>query len=242
MQLLYRVGNAAVQYFPFPHIYVRDLFPADFYRRLRAHLPPANAYTTLRKLKRVRDDYPDTRLVLPLEAQHLSALDEPQRSFWQTLIAWLRGPEFGSLVLSRFQPALEQRFGRIADQQFATEALLVRDHATYRLPPHTDSPAKVVSLLFYLPHDDMLSHLGTSIYLPSDRKPIAEGDASRASEQYDRLFTMPYTPNTLFAFVNTPNAVHGVEPIGQSEVYRDLLLYDIKVHGVPNGPASAATL
>lgn len=236
MQLLYRVGNAAVQNFPFPHIYVRDLFPADFYRRLRQNLPSANAYTTLRKLNRVRDDYPDSRVVLPLETQHLSALDEPQRSFWQALTTSLRGPEFGSLILSRFQPALEQRFGSLSEQQFAVEALLVRDHTTYRLPPHTDSPTKVVSLLFYLPQDDNLAHLGTSIYLPKTRKQTTERHAC-ASEQFDRLFTMPYTQNTLFAFVNTPNAIHGVEPITEGEVCRDLLLYDIKVHGTTQRPA-----
>jgi len=44
-----------------------------------------------------------------------------------------------------------------------------------------------------------------------------------------RVLTMEYLPNTLFAFMKTPQAFHGVEPITQENVRRDLLLYDIKV-------------
>ena len=41
--------------------------------------------------------------------------------------------------------------------------------------------------------------------------------------------TMPYVPNALFAFMKTPNSFHGVEPIEEPDVRRDLLLYDIRV-------------
>jgi hypothetical protein len=56
--------------------------------------------------------------------------------------------------------------------------------------------------------------------------------------------TMQYLPNTLFAFMKTPQAFHGVEPIAQSDVVRDLLLYDIKVMAQqpaaqPNAAAAA---
>jgi hypothetical protein len=40
---------------------------------------------------------------------------------------------------------------------------------------------------------------------------------------------VPYVPNALFAFMKTPNSFHGVEPIAEPEVRRDLLLYDLRV-------------
>ncbi len=43
------------------------------------------------------------------------------------------------------------------------------------------------------------------------------------------MLTAPYVPNTLFAFLKTPNAFHGVEPIAEPNIERALLLYDIKV-------------
>lgn len=42
------------------------------------------------------------------------------------------------------------------------------------------------------------------------------------------MLTLPYVPNVLFAFMKTPNSFHGVEPIEEPEVQRDLLLYDIR--------------
>ena len=44
---------------------------------------------------------------------------------------------------------------------------------------------------------------------------------------------MPYVPNALFAFLKTSNSFHGVEPITDAHVKRDLLLYDIQVENPP---------
>lgn len=52
-------------------------------------------------------------------------------------------------------------------------------------------------------------------------------------ECFLRVATMPYLPNTLFAFLKTHNSFHGVEPIKEAGIRRDLLLYDIKVQDPP---------
>jgi hypothetical protein len=36
-------------------------------------------------------------------------------------------------------------------------------------------------------------------------------------------------PNTLFAFMKTANSFHGVEPIREAGIRRDLMLYDIRL-------------
>ncbi len=38
---------------------------------------------------------------------------------------------------------------------------------------------------------------------------------------------MPYLPNAMFAFMKTPNAFHGVEPV-EGQAVRELLLFDIR--------------
>lgn len=233
MHLAYRIGNAPILQFPFPHIYVENVFPQDFYRKLREHLPPKEHFSTLHALKRVKGAYPDTRLVLLLEPARVEALDEPYRSFWHEVGAWLLGGQFASMVLSKFSHFLDQRFGDARSQAFDNEAMLVQDYSTYNLTPHTDRPSKVISFLFYLPEDDSLAHLGTSIYLPKDRRQVSDGTDHLPREAFDLLTTMPFRPNTLFGFVKTPNAFHGVEPVLEREVRRDLILYDIKVGGAP---------
>jgi len=233
----YRIANAPVLEFPYPHIYVRDIFPEDFYVRLRANLPSQAHLRTLPSLGRVADDYPDSRLVMPMRREHIANLEPQQRAFWEELMGWMLGPTFGQLMIAKFAAYLQHRFGDIAAQSYADEALVVRDRTTYTLPPHTDAPDKVLSFLFYLPPDASMAQLGTSLYVPKDRQLTCRGGMRYPFDQFRRVRTMEYLPNTLFAFMKTPDSFHGVEPITQPDVQRDLLLYDIKVIKQQQQPA-----
>ena len=233
LHVLYKIANAPINPFPFPHIYVRDVFPPDYYRALREHLPPQQALRTLTSLGRV-SDYPDSRLVLPLTSDEIGALPEPCRGFWRHMASWMLGPTFGQVIAQKFLECLVERFGDVRNRRFYDEALIASDTATFALGPHTGTPLKVASLRFYLPADESLAPLGTSIYVP--RKPwfvSAGAEPYHLFEDFRRVATMPYLPNTLFAFPKTPNSFHGVEPISDPGVRRDLLLYDIKVTDPP---------
>ena len=231
--VLYRIANAPVFTHPFPHIYVRDVFPQDFYRELRAHLPPPEAYGSLKAMGRVSADYPDTRLVFPLTPNNVQTLGEPFIGFWTRVAQQFLTGDFQQQMLSHFGRFLEQRWGRPGNLQFQDEALIVQDHSTYALEPHTDTLKKVLSFLFYLPADDSMSLLGTSIYAPKDPSFVCTKGLHYPFEGFHLVSTMPYVPNALFAFVRTGKSFHGVEPIAGSGVRRDLLLYDIKVQNPP---------
>ena len=233
MQLIYRVANAPIHMYPYPHILVHDVFPEDYYRALRQHLPPAGAYKSLKAMGRVGSGYPDTRVVLPLTPEDVAALAEPYRSFWNETAKWLLGGSFGHVVLQKFSPLLAQRFGDASAMQYRHEALVIQDRTDYVLGPHTDSPSKVLSFLFYLPPDDSMPHLGTSMYLPKSASFACPGGPHHGFDAFNRLLTMPYVPNTLFAFMKTDNAFHGVEPIAERNVERALMLYDIRVDNAP---------
>jgi hypothetical protein len=229
LHVQYRIANAPMQDFPYPHLYVRDIFPADFYARLRANLPSESQLRTLKSFGRVAERYSDNRLVLPLVPEHTARLEAAQQAFWEELMAWMLGQSFGQLMLAKFGPYLQQRFKNLGAQHFLDEAMVVRDKTTYSLGPHTDSTQKVLSFLFYLPPDASMAHLGTSIYVPKDPQLTCPGGPHHDFERFRRMLTMEYLPNTLFAFMKTPRAFHGVEPITETGVQRDLLLYDIKV-------------
>lgn len=238
MQLLYKVGNAEIKNFPYPHILVHDVFPPDYYQAIRRNLPPREKMRTLKALGRVSSNYPDTRFVLRLTPDDVDRLDPAQRDFWDEFATWLLGGRLASLVIEKFAPVLHHRFGDFRSVPFMNEALVVQDYSTYALSPHTDSAAKVVSLLFYLPADESLAHLGTSIYIPRDPTFVCDGSQHHPFENFQRLATMPFVPNTLFAFVKTPNAFHGVEPI-KEQIRRDLLLFDIRTQVAPSAQTSA---
>ena len=238
LHCLYQIANAPMREFPYPHLYVRDVFPADFYAELLRNLPPESQLKTLSALKRVDGDYPDTRLVMPLTPAHTALLTEGQRRFWDDLGKWMLSGGFGQIMVAKFGPYLQQRFGNIDAQRFSDEALVVRDYTTYSLGPHTDAPHKVLSFLFYLPSDESMADLGTSIYLPKDRAFQCPGGPHHRFDRFDRLLTMPYVPNALFAFMKTPNSFHGVEPITATGVRRDLMLYDVRVQLEQPRPAT----
>lgn len=236
LQLAYKVGNVPFNMFPYPHFYVPDVFPADFYRRLQQNLPDPAAMIPIEQARRVRG-YKE-RFVLGLDDDNLATLPAAKQAFWSDLAGWLVGQNFGQLVLRKFQPFIEQRFGGRTDMQFEEEALLVQDVTNYKLGPHTDAPRKVVTMLFYLPPDNSQLHLGTSIYLPRDPAFTCPGGPHHPHDQFARLHTNPFAPNSLFAFFKTDNSFHGVEPVADPDCRRWLLLYDIYVR--ENAPAKPA--
>ena len=233
MHVLYKVANAPIQPYPYPHIYVRDVFPEDYYRQIRANLPPREACENLKAMGRVGPDYSDDRFVMMLTPDRVEKLAEPARSFWVELAQWMFS-ELGSLMLAKFEGLLNQRFGKGQSVNFYQDALIVQDYTRYSLGPHTDHPKKVISLLFYLPPDASLAHLGTSMYRPKDRSFTCGGGPHYDFKHFERVMTMPYVPNTLFAFLKTPVAFHGVEPIQEPGIRRDLLLYDIQLLDPPS--------
>jgi hypothetical protein len=224
---LYQIANAPLREHPFPHILVRDVFEPALYRRMMENLLPPALMRPIKEERPVGKKYPDERYVYTLAQDKIDALPQPYRGFWDELSRWLLDSPFAVTLFNKFGAFIHQRFG---DPQpgFYNEALLVDDRVRYALGPHTDTPSKVITLLFYLPANDSHAHLGTSIYTPRDPSFRCPGNRHHAFELFDRVVTMPYLPNTLFAFVKTDNSFHGVEPIRDRDYRRHLLLYDVK--------------
>ena len=240
---LYQVGNAPMREHPFPHFLVHDVFEPGLYRAILEHLLPPELMRPIKEERKVGQNYPDERFVFSLEDAPLAALPERYRAFWGELAGWLRGMRFAETLFSRFSPYIARRF---ENQQptFYNEAMLVDDRTRYFLGPHSDTPAKVITLLFYLPADDSRPHLGTSIYVPRDPAMRCAGGPSYPYDLFHRVMTMPYVPNTLFAFFKTDNSFHGVEPVMEGRDYRrHLLFYDVKCNlqapqAAPEAPAA----
>ena len=241
LNMLYRIGNAPVNPFPFPHIYVRDVFPAAFYADLLRHLPPRDAFSPLSAVRPMSSDlYDQTRSVLILSPEHVGRLAEPYRAFWESVAVMLLNGRLGDLLFGKFGQLIQGRFQAQPGADFYDEALLVQDSQNYTLGPHTDSPTKVLAFLFYLPEDDSRPHLGTSIYVPKDRGFTCPGGPHYTFDRFDRMLTMPYVPNTLFGFLKTGHSFHGVEPVTEEGIRRNLLLYDIRVRPQPAAKSPSA--
>lgn len=231
LHLTYRIVNAPLNAFPYPHLYIRDAFPPDYYARMQSMLPDPSRMVTISEARPLRKGTYKERFVLTFGGEQFAALPDEQRAFWSELHGWLVGGAFRQRMIEHFRGLLAQRF-KGQTVAFFDEALLVQDTTNYSLGPHSDAPRKVITFLFYLPKDESQSHLGTSVYVPKDRNFRCPGGPHYPHAQFDRVWTMPFVPNSLFIFLKTDTSFHGVEPVQDPDTRRWLLLYDI-FHEIP---------
>ena len=229
--VLYRIFNAPIRPYPYPHIFVENVFPEDFYIRLRANWPDDAAFMPIGDTGRVSKDAYPQRLVLPLTPGDIEKLVTERRPFWQEFSAWFTGSNFLLSMISKFMSYAEQRLGENCRRcKFGSDALVVRDLTNYSIGPHTDAPHRLITMLFYCPEDNSRKHLGTSIYVPLDPEFRCIGGPHHPFKKFKKIITMPYVRNSLFAFFKDDRSFHGVEPILDRNVRRDLMLYDARVN------------
>jgi hypothetical protein len=239
----YKIANAPILKYPFPHFFVESVFPEEFYRELRARLPELDQYQRLDETGTVlKGSYPE-RFVTSLTDLEEREFEGAAGSFWAELNSWFLGEGFAALVMEKFRPWLTARFGDGVEPRAETDGRLVRDFTNYSIAPHTDTPRKLASALFYLPPDESLRGLGTSIYIPKDPSFRCDGTAHHSFEKFRKVMTMEYRPNSVFAFVKTERAFHGVDKIAEEGVVRDVLLYNLYLRKLVsvNPPAPSKT-
>jgi hypothetical protein len=246
--LHYKIANAPILTHPYPHFYITDIFPPDSYAELVATFPERTRYKRLDETGTVpKGAYPE-RFICELEQARAAELENAKApGDWGELSRIFQGEAFAQLVLSRFYAGVVERFGADVELAIETDCRLVRDFSNYAIPPHTDSPSKLVSLLFYMPPDESMRDLGTSMYVPIDPNLRCEGRAHHDFESFRKVMTAPYLPNSLFGFFKTDRAFHGVERIERTGIRRDSILYNIYVRKVlsraaapQSGPAPAS--
>lgn len=244
----YQIANTPLRAHPFPHFYVRPVFPEDFYRRMLDSFPDTEALTPINEFGTVGvfDEQTGQLKKSRFEPRYIAELSTLQveeeagsgGDTWKSLAAWMLGKRFRNLIIDKFVGGIRERFGHDVRLQTEVEARFVRDFTDYSIAPHTDLPAKLVSLLFYLPRDESMRHLGTSLYVPRDPALRCDGKARHAFEDFKKVFTAGFLPNAVLGFLKTDQAFHGVELIKDQKIERNALLYNIYVNKVVAPPGA----
>jgi hypothetical protein len=107
----------------------------------------------------------------------------------------------------------------------SVESQLIRHRPGYFLGPHSDLHTKLVVLLIYLAPDDSTAHLGTSLYRPKDPSFSCPNSTHYQFEDFIKVKTAPYKPNSLLAFFRSDVSFHGLEPLGKADSGRDVIQY-----------------
>ena len=238
--LIQGIRGASIEANPFPYFYVNNIFPEEFYFKILEFLPNNDCIVPIEDTGRVTvrennnplNESGSGRLVLPIREKELRILDERTRSFWFELAKIVNGRELGSVLLEKLKPYLQLRFGtELTSVSFAPDVLLIRDNHKFSLGPHTDAPHRAAVLILYLPETNANPELGTSVYAPKRDGFECPGGPHHAFENFDKIFTAPYLPNSAFGFVKTVNSFHGVEPFPEQGLERNLIHYVLHHRG-----------
>lgn len=214
-----KLASATVEADPYPHFFVDDIFPADFYRDLLDHLPDPSRYQKLSEVSDLDQDYFEHRDQASLTSEWVEKLPDPKlQRFWTETMSWLLGPALRTTAVELLNPFMDQRYPAGGPlPEMTTEAELIRHRAHYCLEPHTDLQSKVVVLLLYLPAFGGIEQLGTSVYRPRDTNFICEGGELYPFEKFELVKTAPFAPNSAFGFLKSNRSFHGVEPISEED-------------------------
>jgi hypothetical protein len=220
--LIDRLHTATVEVDPFPHFYLENVFPEDYYQELLRNLPATDVYDNLYEVTDLKLDHFRHRNQRDMDAGWTERLPKDLQSFWTSFNDWFLGPDLAQAVLGSF------RSQRSTWPEVSVESQFIRHHAGYFLGPHSDLFTKLVVLLIYLAPDNTAEHLGTSLYRPKDPSFSCPDSKHYPFEDFIRVKTAPYRPNSLLAFMRSDISFHGLEPLSQTDVAsegRDVIQY-----------------
>lgn len=233
--LLSRIGEAVIDREPYPRFYVEEVFPPAFYAELRervnarhAGFPPKEGEGESKDADGSPHRHVDAeKSQVRLRPADGETLDDADAEFWRAFADTLESEAFAAAVLARLGPHVKLRLGAANGAPIGLSAVLVRHGPGYELGVHTDSPTKLVSLIFYLPGDDATRHLGTAVCEPRDRGFRSDGNGHFALDGFEVIETAPFLPNSMFGFVKTDASFHAVPPLNEPGIYRDTLAYNL---------------
>jgi hypothetical protein len=217
-----RLGGAKVESDPFPHYFLERVFPDDYYQEMLRQLPSTDVYDNLYEVTDLKLDHFRHRDQRDMDHGWTDPLPKQQKSFWKSFNQWFLSEELAQAVLKTFFESWPE---------VSVESQFIRHRAGYFLGPHSDLYTKLVVLLLYLAPDDGAEHLGTSLYRPKEAGFSCPNSKHYAFEDFIRVKTAPYRPNSLLAFMRSDISFHGLEPLSESDVEktagRDVIQYVI---------------
>lgn len=211
--LIARIGASPVEHDPCDHVRLERIFDADTLRQLIENLPDEDQYEEQIHKDALLPDGRYARLRFELTETNIAKLPEPKRSFWQAVLDDVRSPQIERAYKEKFRAALTQRFGRDAmEVRTVQRPVLFRDIAGYKISVHADNLDKVITSQIYLPRDDTQAHLGTSFH------------RRRADRSFETVRTLPFLPNSGYAFPVTTQSWHSVAQMRESDGARNSLM------------------
>jgi hypothetical protein len=207
------IRNSKIFSEPFPHLYIQDVFPFALYRAMERDLPRDEAWNASGAY-----------------APHFSLVaDDAPASLKEASLAWQARYSgyidlLNRLLFERLQRPIKKVFKRYSalgltngNLQFGTgQSVFCRRPSGWQITPHSHNMQEIVQSLIYFPIAGSPRSLGTRLFRALPNASLPRDHIQRRDSSWDQLYieragAVPYEPNALFAFVNSPIAVHAAE-------------------------------
>ena len=211
-----RIDAAAAAEVPFYHLVLDGFFPAEIYQEMVDRMPTSDSFRARpgRNNYNIRSDGTSTRVKIDLFPEYLRHMDGVQKELWNSVGRALCAPAVKAAFIRRLGPGLKRRFGdAYPSVGMFPIPMLTRDTDGYRIPEHTDTRWKGITVQLYLPRDESQNGIGTVF---SER--LADGSFRRVTQ-------MAFVPNHGYAFAVGDNTWHSVDAIGRQPKPRDSILH-----------------
>ena len=198
--LAHKIALAPLRTEPFAYIYRQNAFSEARYAELIRQLPDRRFYREMNHPDALQPDGRSARLSFDLFPENIRQLPAAQRAFWTRFTREITAPEVEANYKAKFKKVLEEHCHKKLDRiKIRPWPMLLRDIAGYKIAIHPDTPRKAITTQYYLPTDASQVHLGTVLH---ERLP--DGGFAEIS-------TLPFLPNTGYAFAVTRDSWHSVK-------------------------------
>ena len=203
------IQRASVDPYPTPHLIIDRILPDDVYELLLQTMPPQALFSRRDPLKQ------------DFEIEGLPRAPRLTAFAWGFFDQQIVAGTVTQLLLERFGDAVARHYGGADAAAFGRQAAAI-DHRSfagriqlrrpgYALQPHLDPKRVVITGLFYFARPGDSESYGTQLF-EVDRPFVSAGLKTYYPENHGLRCTVartvPYRPNTLFAFINS-GAAHG---------------------------------
>jgi hypothetical protein len=154
-----------------------------------------------------------TRVKLDLFPELTYHLPPEKRAVWDMVGHALRSEPVKAAFVRRLAPGLERRFGaKFAGTGMYPIPILTRDISGYKIPPHTDTSWKGITVQLFLPRDSAHTNIGTIFH-----EKLPDGSLPKKKQ-------MKFAPNTGYAFAVGQDTWHSADTVGPEVTTRDSIL------------------
>lgn len=210
---------------PYPYMVIENCLPPDLYDELEESRPSDEFLVAGRQL--------DSNLRIDLHAREL--LTRPIADIWQQFIMYHLSKDFWMEIVQVFDlngallkqplPSLDQipvtmrrdppaRGAVSMDVNVGVNSPVVGKASTVR-GPHVDNPIELFAAMLYMPPKDAPDEGGDFVIYEKTRRVRFAGKAEVHPDDVPTLSEharVKYRRNTMVAFINSLDAIHGVTP------------------------------